>query len=297
MEQELQQLREKIERLQSENKQLQDKQGMNTVVVHETEETQQPTQQQKQDETVIFSDGNSYYVRTEWKNKSPLLSQGGIIYEDSGLFKKYVYPILKDESISSVDCDELHEINTIITLCKNYGLEISDKQIINISDSFNLQSEINGVRAILKDVKSIFHPQKKNRYEQFCEYWNKHVILLAKVNNNELYKELTSEQIVNSLVNLSYLELSKLNFKYNNIIFWFSTYLKKAINDKNFVDISEMNMKLNFTITGGITSMISDGVAFAQSILGMIPQKYQDKIGDIVMDKVKNIDIISKLLN
>lgn len=267
-----------------------------TVVIHETPPDVPTEPKQTEHATAIFSDGTTFYIKNEWKDKSPLLCCGGVVFQNSELFKKYVIPLLDDEPIPSVDCDELHEISTIIRLSQIFGINVSDKQIINVSDSFNLQSAINDIRSTLQQVKSIWHPQKAKRFETFCSYWDEHVQLLAKVNNNELYAKLTSQEIINTIINLSYLEISKLNFKYSNIIFFFSDYLKKAIKDKNFVDIMDVNLKLNFSVSGGLTSMLSDGVNFASSIIEMIPEKYKNKIKDVVMEKIKNVDLVSSLL-
>lgn len=267
-----------------------------TILEHEPEVLPTPINNSHEPDMITFADGRKFYIKPEWRAKSPLISTSKVLFENSDLFVKYVMPILKDEMLSSVDVDELHEISTVIQLCRNYGIQITDSQIINISDSFKLQKVINTIKHIVNDIKSIFHLQKAKRYTQFKTYWNEHIILLSKVSLNPQYQKLTADEIINTIINLSYLEISKLNFKYDNILYKFSQWLSQAIVDKSFDEIQEVNFKLSFASDGCLTDMLGDAVSFATSIYNSIPQKYKDKVGGAIMDKIKNISIVSDLL-
>lgn len=249
---------------------------------------------------LVFSDGTSMYIKKEWVDISPLLANENIIFESPELFKKYMIPILKREPIPSVDCDELHEIDTIIQLCKNYGITLDDAQIINISDSFGLNLCINELKSILSEVTSFWHRDKKKRFEEFKIYWDEHVKLKARQYNNPLFESLTCDQIVSTLTNSKnlemYLEISKMNIKFNNILYRFGEYLKKAIYEKSFKEISDINMKMSLTLNGGIVEGMKDVLGFVQNIVGMIPDKYKEKVGGIILEKVKNVSAISELI-
>lgn len=266
----------------------------NTVQINDVEPI--PEQEPTYYDSIKFSDGTVHYIRTEWKLASPLLASGKILFEDSNLFTKYVVPILKDEMIRSVDCDETHEISTIIKLCNSYGIQISDAQIINIADSFNLQQVINNIRHLTEDVNSVFHWQIRGRFKMFKEFFDRHIVLLARLHKNPLFEKLTTDEIMNTLLNLSYLEIAKINFKYDNIYYKFYDYLKKAIVDKSFDEIIETNLKLQFTINGGIVDAIGDGFSFVSQIVAMIPEEYKKKVGNIILEKVKNISVINDLM-
>jgi hypothetical protein len=277
---------DKIARLQKLNIQLQEKL------------VEQP--QELTPNCIMFYDGTKFILSDELINMSGLLKrtkqQGTILQDDTELFKKYVMYLLKNEKIPSIDCDELHEINTIFNLCKKYEIEMTTKQLINISDSINLQKSILDIKHLWELVNRVFRFHKQERYENFREFWNNHINLLSQVENNANYKRLTSDFIINAVLTLSYLELSDLNFKYNNIIFKYSKWLHQAIKSKSFNDIKNDNLKL-FDIVSGVVAQITENpLALITKAVELIPGSAKSAAVNMVIDQVKKLMDTTQIL-
>jgi len=247
---------------------------------------------------VMFFDGSKFVLSQELVNKSGLLKRmnGQILQEDPVLFRKYVMYILKDVKIPEVDCDELHEINTIFQLCKTYEIDMTMTQLINISDSIGLQTIILDVRHLWELVNRTFRFQKKERYMNFREYWDNHVTLLSQIEANPNYTQLKNDFIINSILNLSYYDLSQMNFKYNNIIFKYGKWLHKAIKNKSFDDIKNNNLRLFDMLNGVVNKVIDNPLALINKAVEMIPQNLKDKGIELVIDQVQKLLTTSQIL-
>lgn len=247
---------------------------------------------------VMFFDGSKFILSRELVNKSGLLKkhEGQILQEDPTLFRKYVMYILKDIKIPEVDCDELHEINTIFQLCKTYEIEMTITQLINISDSIGLQNIILDVRHLWELVNRTFRFQKKERYINFREYWDNHVVLLSQIEANNNYAQLKNDFIINSVLNLSYYDISQMNFKYNNIIFKYGKWLHKAIKNKSFDDIKNNNLRLFDMLNGVVSKVIDNPLALINKAVEMIPQSMKDKGIELVIDQVQKLLTTSQIL-
>lgn len=180
---------------------------------------------------IQFSDMSKIYVKREWLMRCPILAEN-IIFFDFEAFKKYIYPILNNDSLRwSKNMDEAVEIGQMISEICKYQLTLTPQQVQDISDGAGITRMINRILNYITkhENKCWTKAGYKERYQMFVKEWNRYVELLAIQYKDEMYNQYKAELIYNTLTSNNMYQLLQANIQKNNIVYeycsWFDLFM------------------------------------------------------------------------
>ncbi len=252
--------------------------------------TIQPVATTEENVEICFYDNTKIYIKKSWYDRYPVFQN--TIYRTYDKFSKYIMPILANYNLEFLqDFDEQHEIGVLIDEINYYDIQLTEQQIIQITDACKFSSKIADVKHVIDNSNGFFKQNIRNRLKQFGGMWDSLINLYADKHHNEKLKQLTYELIITTMKSQDYYCIGRLNIKYSNIIYRFLVLFNDYVIHNNDKSLIKFKFELSVDVGSNMSELINDGIGLVRNIISSIPglNKEQQTIATSLLAQASSI--------
>ena len=181
---------------------------------------------------IQFADGQTMMIKREWLRYENLRQP--IIFRNSTIFKRFIYPILNNESVKITFIqNECSELFAFIDELNYYGIELTQQQMQSVAQLYKLNERIARIKQYIEEEilgACNCYCGTKRKYKIFSKQWNKYFDILLFMHPT-MQKLLNCDCIFQMLMSTPYLNIVKINMTNCNIvyeyIYWFNNSVVK----------------------------------------------------------------------
>lgn len=231
---------------------------------------------------IIFGTRQRVMIPAYWYHQYPIF-KGEYIDREYSRFEKYIYPTLCGSSLKCENVDSKMELGEIINELNAYGIKLTPKQVLDISQSSGLMKLITEISKYIDKCESCCCPKGsyKKKKAKFGKTWDEYIRLLSdryqdtkflQIDFKSLYTMLTETNCISTMPDV--------NFLYDNLIYEFLDWFKASVK-KDKTDFYDMLQNLKAEITSSSflqsSSTIVEAVGSLMSKFN-IPEKARSRI-------------------
>lgn len=251
---------------------------------------------------IRFSSGDECYIKSLWYERYDVFKQP-IIFREFINYNRWIYPLLNKQSLRfSENVDTEKELGAFLDEVYFYDMTdlLTDSIIQDISDNSGLTKAIMKIKKhITKYDKKKDHcfSQQKTKIEEeinsFRNEWQNYLELLARKYQNEKYKQLSCNLILQTIRTTDYLNLCVINMRYRNLVYEFCDFFEEFVvkhDHEKFI-----NFKLNLSLR--LPDSVQTAMDIGSNITSIIKNMSGSTIDkDAILGRISELNTLKDLM-